>query len=98
MSMIEEHCLLGCAAIVGDITPNCGVSKQEKQRLEANAIADIQKMLGTETTAGALPKLRALRCTAESQYVICVHSTRPAQDSCVHGGCRPGDQGAFRGV
>jgi hypothetical protein len=48
----KGYCMPGCAAIVGDITPNCGVSKEEKQRLEADAIADIQKMLGGETTAG----------------------------------------------
>ena len=41
-----------CAAIVGDITPNCGISKQKKAELEADAIRDIQKMLGADTAVG----------------------------------------------
>ena len=40
------------AAIVGDITPTCGVSKEEKAQLEADAIQDIQKLLGAESSVG----------------------------------------------
>ncbi|BDA40619.1 HD domain-containing protein 2 [Coccomyxa sp. Obi] len=39
-------------AIVGDITPNDGISKEEKRRLEANAIVRIQEMLGPGSAAG----------------------------------------------
>lgn len=39
-------------AIVGDITPHCGVSPEEKKRLESTAIATIKQMLGSETEAG----------------------------------------------
>ena len=49
---VREIPACALAAIVGDITPNCGVSKEEKARLEAEAIADIQMMLGPGTTAG----------------------------------------------
>lgn len=41
------------AAIVGDITPNDGISKEEKRRLEANAIVRIQEMLGPGSAAGS---------------------------------------------
>lgn len=55
---------LGPAAIVGDITPNDGISKEEKRRLEANAIVKIQEMLGTGSAAGSraytLPALNNL--------------------------------------
>lgn len=47
---------------MGDITPNCGVSKEEKQRLEADAIADIQKMLGEQSSAGEARILCAAPC------------------------------------
>lgn len=43
-----------CAAIVGDITPSCGISKQKKAELEADAIRDIQKMLGDDTAIGEI--------------------------------------------
>ena len=39
-------------AIAGDITPNCGVSKEEKHRLEVEAITRIRDALG-EDAAGA---------------------------------------------
>lgn len=51
----KVQCLIApmlSAAIVGDITPNDGVSKEEKARLEANAICEIQTMLGANTSAG----------------------------------------------
>ena len=40
------------AAIVGDITPCDGVCKEEKNRLETEAILEIKKMLGSDTWAG----------------------------------------------
>jgi hypothetical protein len=40
------------AAIVGDITPKDGVSKEKKAQLEADAIRKIQSMLGADTPAG----------------------------------------------
>lgn len=40
------------AAIVGDITPFDGVSKEEKARLETNAIQQIKTMLGSTSAAG----------------------------------------------
>ncbi len=40
-------------AFVGDITPHCGVSGDEKQRLEADAIDRMQEMLGRATQVGA---------------------------------------------
>ncbi|CAL5225261.1 g8054 [Coccomyxa viridis] len=43
----------GAEAIVGDITPNCGISKQKKAELEADAIRDIQKMLGANTAVAS---------------------------------------------
>lgn len=39
-------------AIVGDITPTCGVSDDEKYRLEAEAVQKIKAMLGGSTLAG----------------------------------------------
>ena len=39
-------------SIVGDITPFCGISKEEKRRLEADAMQQIQTMLGENTEAG----------------------------------------------
>lgn len=39
-------------AIVGDITPHCNVSPEEKKRLESTAIATIKQMLGVDTAAG----------------------------------------------
>ncbi|KAK9916460.1 hypothetical protein WJX75_002849 [Coccomyxa subellipsoidea] len=39
-------------AIVGDITPNDGISKEQKRKLESDAIVEIQKMLGTGSAAG----------------------------------------------
>ncbi len=40
-------------AIVGDITPYCSVSAEEKHRREADAIQQIKGMLGLDTDAGA---------------------------------------------
>ena len=49
----EKHDAEACAAaIVGDITPNCGISKEKKAQLEADAIEDIQKLLGAESSVG----------------------------------------------
>lgn len=39
-------------AIVGDITPHCGVSPEEKKRLEADAIQRMVDMVGPSTAAG----------------------------------------------
>eukprot|EP01024_Parvocaulis_polyphysoides_P072816 TRINITY_DN9292_c0_g6_i1.p1 TRINITY_DN9292_c0_g6~~TRINITY_DN9292_c0_g6_i1.p1 ORF type:complete len:193 (+),score=38.49 TRINITY_DN9292_c0_g6_i1:159-737(+) len=36
-------------SIVGDFTPHCNVTKEEKYKLEKNAIEKIQKMLGEES-------------------------------------------------
>lgn len=36
-------------AIVGDITPVCGITEEEKHRQESTAILEIQKMLGQGT-------------------------------------------------
>lgn len=38
---------------VGDITPHCDVSKEEKQRLETEAIDKIQDMVGRSTDAAS---------------------------------------------
>ncbi len=48
-----------CAAIVGDITPNDGISKEKKAQLEADAIKEIQKMLGAESSVGVVGLLPA---------------------------------------
>jgi len=40
-------------SIVGDITPHCKVSNEEKAELEASAIRQIQGMLGKDTAAAA---------------------------------------------
>ncbi|CAK0735499.1 hypothetical protein CVIRNUC_000591 [Coccomyxa viridis] len=40
-------------AIVGDITPTCGISKEKKAQLEADAIEDIQKLLGAGSSVAA---------------------------------------------
>jgi len=40
------------AAIVGDITPKDGISKEKKMQLEADAIVQIQNMLGPASAAG----------------------------------------------
>ncbi len=55
---------LGPAAIVGDITPNDGISKEEKRRLEANAIVRIQEMLGPGSAAG--PSYLCTACSLHS--------------------------------
>lgn len=39
-------------AIVGDIPPNAGVCKEEKARLEQDAIKQIKEMVGENTLAG----------------------------------------------
>ena len=39
-------------AIVGDITPTCGVSDEEKFRLEAEAVQRMRGMLGATSLAG----------------------------------------------
>ncbi len=39
-------------AIVGDITPTCGVSDQDKYQLEAGAVQRIKGMLGGASLAG----------------------------------------------
>jgi putative hydrolase of HD superfamily len=47
-------------AIVGDITPHCGVSKAEKSQREAVAMAQLQAMLGTALWRSAGEEMRAL--------------------------------------
>lgn len=47
------------AAIVGDITPHCGVSKEEKGRLETEAMATIREQLGGSSSIGKCSALRA---------------------------------------
>lgn len=39
-------------AIVGDITPHCKVSDEEKHRLEAEAIQKMKETLGGDTAVG----------------------------------------------
>ncbi len=39
-------------ALVGDITPRCQVSDQDKYQMEAGAIERIKSMLGPDSTAG----------------------------------------------
>ena len=76
------------AAIVGDITPNCGVSKEEKARLESEAIADIQMMLGPGTIAGT----SVLAC---SMHVCITHGWHVEDTHAVCITCRAADKGAF---
>ena len=45
------------AAIVGDITPCDGVSKEDKNRLETEAMHKIRHVLGSNTIAGDCPDL-----------------------------------------
>ena len=71
-----------CAAIVGDITPNCGISKQEKAKLEADAITDIQKMLGADTAVGVLRTL-CNNCNASLQHFY--HAAHSDRHACAHG-------------
>ena len=40
------------AAIVGDIAPGDGVSKEEKCRRETEAMEEIRRLLGADTSAG----------------------------------------------
>ena len=42
------------AGIVGDITPTCGISDEEKPRLEAEAMQRLKDSLGGGTLAGQL--------------------------------------------
>ncbi|CAO3685147.1 unnamed protein product [Umbelopsis vinacea] len=44
-------------AVVGDITPHAGVSKEEKYRQERNAIESYQKLLGDQTVAREIAQL-----------------------------------------
>ena len=39
-------------ALVGDITPHCKVTDEEKYKLESEAIQRIKQMLGPDTSAG----------------------------------------------
>lgn len=39
-------------AIVGDITPHCNVTDENKYKLEADAVQQIKQMLGSSTHAG----------------------------------------------
>ena len=55
------------AAIVGDITPTCGISKEKKAQLEADAIEDIQKLLGAESSVGTFST------TALQAHVVALH-------------------------
>lgn len=41
-------------AIVGDITPHCNVTDEDKYKLEADAVQQIKQMLGPQTHAGRL--------------------------------------------
>ncbi len=60
-------------ALVGDITPHCGVSEGDKHAREAAAIAEMRALLGRDTAAGA--ELEALwreyeeQTTPEAQLV-----------------------------
>ncbi|KAH0548216.1 hypothetical protein KQX54_000174, partial [Cotesia glomerata] len=46
MQMALVHDLAEC--IVGDITPHCGVSPEEKHRLEDDAMIKICQLLGNQ--------------------------------------------------
>lgn len=53
--VLQQHCAKlddGLAAIVGDIAPGDGVSKEEKNRRETEAMDRIQAMLGKDSTTG----------------------------------------------
>ncbi|KAF5827434.1 HD domain-containing protein [Dunaliella salina] len=60
-------------AIVGDITPHCKISKEEKKRLEENAIIQMEQMLGAGTAAanevGTLWREYEAAQTPEAQWV-----------------------------
>eukprot|EP00983_Pelagomonas_calceolata_P125727 1161231-Pelagomonas_calceolata.AAC.6 len=49
-------------AIVGDITPHCKVSKEEKKRMEEEAIKKIEQMLGTGTAAASEGRAALVSC------------------------------------
>jgi hypothetical protein len=57
-------------SLVGDITPHCGVSEEEKHRLEAEAVATIQGMLGRETQAGGWLTMRLVDATAARSRLL----------------------------
>lgn len=48
-----RNALPAARAQVGDITPHCNVSKEEKARLETEAIVKIQGLVGAGTAAAA---------------------------------------------
>ena len=72
--MIGRNRLQQCfAAIVGDIAPGDGISKEEKNRQESAAMDRIRGMLGQESVAGmavqALTDSYGLLCTRLSFHV-----------------------------
>jgi len=52
---------IGFTAIVGDIAPGDGVSKEEKNKLETEAMDEIRNTLGHDTPAG-LTNTRKFAC------------------------------------
>ena len=55
------------AAIVGDIAPGDGVSKEEKCRRETEAIGEIRSLIGTDNAAG---KETSCRTCTESRSIL----------------------------
>ncbi len=70
---LETIGLRRLAAIVGDITPNDGVSDEDKHQLEASAMAQIRDMLGRDTDAGqCLHHLDGTMCRMLLGSQVCV--------------------------
>jgi putative hydrolase of HD superfamily len=65
-------------AIVGDITPDCGISQEEKMRLETEAMAEIRSLLGDNPFGQEAEELwaeYAANSTKESRFVKDVDKT-----------------------
>lgn len=60
-------------AIVGDITPHCQVSDEDKYRLEADAIAHMKQMLGPHTHAGGAGRGVGVRDAVTQPAAVCSH-------------------------
>lgn len=79
-------------AIVGDITPHCNVSEEDKFKLEADAVQQMKQMLGPHTAAGRLTchplaTLFAncvLKLRSQLMFADCVHRYTANVLDCVH--------------
>jgi putative hydrolase of HD superfamily len=67
-------------AIVGDITPHCGVSEEDKHAREAAAIARMQGMLGGQTHAGAWRRA-CLACEKSINFFLQKPTTKQQQQN-----------------